>query len=453
MKNTLVIGIVSLIIISGLAILWAVEGAKPSVPAQEGSHVSSVSSGFGMKLLPTEISTTTVISTPSVPEVSTPATTTPPLATTTPAISILPAQQKTTTTVKTAEELRAVSFDQLLAMAGDTYASGELPLGDNKYVTSAPKKGYIYLCNAHSDNFGAQANGSWIHGSTWNILEKTAVEGSVSWPTATFAEKLMGSLRELSGNGLPVGHTTGNFPIASTDPAYQVDRNPNSIKTHTLSVNIAANPVYSDTPTCTGGGEVGVMLTGVPLFNGFDAGLRDAAAHEMQDSCSGHPQESGEYHYHSMSNCFKDKSITTILGYALDGFPITGPTVAKNKYLTTADLDVCHGITSNVMKDGKSVLTYHYVMTEDFPYSISCFRGKPVTVSPGSAAGGSKTTQGAASSGGGQTPPQEAISACTGKTTGASCSFTSQRGDSISGTCGTPPNSSLACMPAGGPPH
>jgi len=29
--------------------------------------------------------------------------------------------------------------------------------------------------------------------------------------------------------------------------------------------------------------------------------------------------------------------------------------------------------------NGKKVTTYHYVMTQDFPYSVSCFRAEPVT--------------------------------------------------------------------------
>ena len=68
-----------------------------------------------------------------------------------------------------------------------------------------------------------------------------------------------------------------------------------------------------------------------------------------------------------------------VLGYANDGFPITGPMVSDDKYLTTEDLDECHGITSEVTdENGESYVTYHYVMTYDFPYSIGCFRGNPV---------------------------------------------------------------------------
>lgn len=270
---------------------------------------------------------------------------------------------------------RVYTQAELLAMAGDIYADGSVPLGDYKYVTSGPKKGYIYLCNVHKDNPGSMVNGPWITGDTWNFLKKISVQGSVTWPSASFKNSISGSTRTLVTNGLPINHTTGTFPVASNDPAAAYDKNPNTIAAQSITQSLPANPVYLDTPNCMGG-EVGIMLTGVPLFNGFDAGLRDAAAHELQDSCDGHPQGSGEYHYHSLSACMKDAAITTVLGYAYDGFPITGPVVAPGKYLTTKDLDECHGLTSEITVDGVKKITYHYVMTYDFPYSASCFRGK-----------------------------------------------------------------------------
>jgi hypothetical protein len=208
------------------------------------------------------------------------------------------------------------------------------------------------------------------------------------------------------------------------------------------------------------GGEVGVMSDGVPLFNAFDAGLRDAPAHELQDSCDGHPQGSGEYHYHSLSNCFKDIMVTTVLGYALDGFPITGPEVAPGKFLTTDDLDVCHGITSDVQMNGKTVTTYHYVMTRDFPYSASCFRGKPVGLQVIAGTGGpqpqgqsqgqtNQNSQASAPQGGNAPmggPPQAAIDACSG-VAGGSCTFSDDRG-SHTGTCQTLPiGDQIACVP------
>ena len=64
--------------------------------------------------------------------------------------------------------------------------------------------------------------------------------------------------------------------------------------------------------------------------------------------------------------------------------------------------------------------------------------------------GGQPATGG--TSGAGGTPPQQAIDACVGLTQGAACTINTPNGI-LSGTCGTPPNSTqLACMPAGGPP-
>src|SRR5262249_12035325 len=151
------------------------------------------------------------------------------------------------------------------------------------------------------------------------------------------------------------------------DPAYPYDRNPNSIQENELTYALDATPEVAATPTCMGG-ESGVMNTGVALFNGFDAGNRDAGAWEVQDSCDGHPQIDGEYHYHTLSSCIDEVGVGTVIGWALDGFPITGPKVGDANLLTTADLDECHGITSTVEIDGAAVTTYHYVMTQDFPY-------------------------------------------------------------------------------------
>lgn len=270
---------------------------------------------------------------------------------------------------------------------GDKYADGVLPVGDNQYVTASAEKGKIYMCSANfvpANQAGAQTRGPWFIGTTsWNINKKYAVRGSVQWQQK-ITNTVSGSSRVITTNDLP-DHVTGTFPVASSDPAYQYDRNPNSIASQSLTYTLSANPTYGD-PHCMGG-EVGVMLTGVALFNGFDAGARDAGAWEIQDSCEGHPQGTGIYHYHTLSSCITDVSVDKVIGFALDGFPITGPKVGENNFLTTSDLDECHGIVSEINLDGKKVKSYHYVMTEDFPYSASCFRSTAVQ-SPAQHVGG-----------------------------------------------------------------
>ncbi len=344
--------------------------------------------------------------------------------------------------VKDVDSTIALSDLDLLALADDKYSLGNLPLGDDKYVTEGPKKGHVYLCNAHKGNPGSKVTGSWMHGDVWNIHEKMFVQGSVSWPNAQFSNTVSGENRTLSGNGLPISHNTGVFPVVAGDPAYMIDANPNAILSQTQSNVLPVNPEYSTTPYCMGG-EVGIMLSGVPLFNAFDAGLRDAAAHEIQDSCEGHPERNGQYHYHNTSSCLNDASVKTVIGYALDGFPITGSMVADKKYLTTEDLDVCHGITSDVLIDGKLKTTYHYVMTMDFPYSASCFRGKPVITAASVDGQSGMLEEGNAIP---PVPPPEAVAICSSKSIGSACSFNAPD-KIVSGICQTILGGTTACVP------
>jgi hypothetical protein len=125
-------------------------------------------------------------------------------------------------------------------------------------------------------------------------------------------------------------------------------------------------------------GMIGVALNGVAIFNALDAGGRDAVAHEVQDACSGHPQMSGEYHYHGPSACLPNESGNEVLiGYALDGFGIYSLYDANGRELTNADLDDCHGRVSEVEWDGKRAVMFHYVLTREYPYTVGCFRGTP----------------------------------------------------------------------------
>ncbi|GEM_PF-450587 len=265
---------------------------------------------------------------------------------------------------------------------GDKYKAGLLPVGDGRYMTSGAKKGYVYSCDQYAKTFqsggaGAQTRGPWFSGDNkqYDINKKLAVQGSVKW-TSNLTNKVDGTYRIITTNDLP-GHATGTFPVSSGDPAYKYDKNPNSIKSQSLTYRLNSAPKYQATPSCMGG-EVGVMLSGAVLFNAFDAGGRDAGAWEVQDDCDGHPEKNGEYHYHTFSSCIKQVGIDSVVGFALDGFPITGPQVGEGNILTTSDLDECHGIVSSITLDGKKVTQYHYVMTQDFPYSVSCFRGAAI---------------------------------------------------------------------------
>lgn len=276
----------------------------------------------------------------------------------------------------------AVTGIVAVAVAFGAVDPTKLPLGDGKYTTS-PRAGYVDSCQTSFNGQGAQFNGPWISGSAWDATAKISVAGAVHW-TSTFKERLSGGRRLITGNGLPTS-PTGVFPIASSDPAYAYDRNPNSIAAYALKLSLPAAPKLAAGPSCVGG-TVGISTLGAPVYSSFDALGRDAGAHEVQDACGGHPQISGQYHFHGLSPCWQDSALskkTHLVGWALDGFGIYVEYGRDGKMLSSAGLDACHGRTSVVSWDGKQVRMYHYVATQDFPYLVACYRGTPITSATG----------------------------------------------------------------------
>lgn len=272
------------------------------------------------------------------------------------------------------------------ATSTGTLDCAALPLGDQKYKTSGPSMGYVYECNTPNGS-PVVTSAPWLNttNETWDSTQKVAVTGSISFG-GSFKETSNGTTRTISGNAEPISPVTaGTFPITAADSdAYQYDRNPNSIDAHTYSFSVPANPTAAASPSCTSGGPVGVAMDGAMIYNAFDAAGNDAVAREIQDSCHGHPDGSDVYHYHGwLQVCVTDAGSATqnssLLGYAADGYGIYGPWY-DGKILTSSDLDECHGTTSTVVWDGKSVSMYHYVSTYDFPYTVACYHGTPVNI-------------------------------------------------------------------------
>ncbi len=267
--------------------------------------------------------------------------------------------------------------------AGDLLTS--LPVGE---TVTAPTVGGLWTCRTDYDASapGGTSSAPWFNGDgTWDATTKYTVDGDVAWPNASFQIIKQGDVRRFITNDLPTIHNTGVFPIAASDDAAQVDRNPSSITEQDYTIELDATPEVNAEPSCTGG-EVGFLKSGVVLFNAVDAGGRDAVAYEVQDSCDGHPNDHG-YHYHAASQCVLAEldggtGQSKLIGYAFDGFGIYGPRDADGNELTTEDLDECHGITSKVKFNGKKQRIYHYVATVDYPYTVGCFRGTNAVSGP-----------------------------------------------------------------------
>jgi YHYH protein len=280
----------------------------------------------------------------------------------------------------------------LIALAGvASTAAAVLPLGDG-HVGTQPAAGSVDACSLPSlpggggpPGGGAVSSVPWISGATWNSTTKPSVQGSVRWPAASYSATARGTSLVIRTNDLPVGATTGTFPIGASDPASRYDRNPNTIRAVPTVFTLPLNPRVAAQPTCLPFGPIGVTTNGVYLFDALDAQKRDAVAHEVQDACGGHPGPNGAYHYHAISPCLatQARSSSTLVGYALDGFGIYVERDAHGSLLTNSALDACHGRVSTVAWNGKQTRIYHYVATAEYPYTLGCFRGSLGSISGG----------------------------------------------------------------------
>ncbi|HWD52600.1 MAG TPA: YHYH protein [Acidimicrobiales bacterium] len=282
----------------------------------------------------------------------------------------------------TTTQAGATGFAATVTSPGEVNPAA-IPLGDG-YLSTSAKVGSVDSCQTAFPSIGgAQAVGPWINttAKTWDSLTKIRVQGAVSWPSASYSVTVSGASRIIRTNDLPTGHDTGTFPVASGDPASAYDRNPNSITAQSITWTLPLDPTAAATPSCTPGGPIGVLNDGVLVFNALDGEGRDAGAHEILDSCDEHPQMNNELHHHFVPSCILDKSTgsSTLVGYALDGYGIYVERDSSGQLLTNTDLDACHGRASEVLWNGKEQTVYHYDATLDYPYTVGCFHGTPIS--------------------------------------------------------------------------
>ncbi|BCX49796.1 hypothetical protein HAHE_37040 [Haloferula helveola] len=235
--------------------------------------------------------------------------------------------------------------------------------------------------------------------------------------------RVAGKRRIIQSNGIP-DHDTGQFPSRN---------NPNSITEQSYSFEIPVKPEVSSRGTAVGHNLFGVALNGVvfdpataeyyrndrssdwnyeALGGAVDLGLDDHHAHV---------QPTGAYHYHGLpSGLFErlsgGKQQMTLVGWAADGFPIYGlygykdPKDAKSGVVKvrssyrlkqgtrqgsaaprgkhdgtyTSDYEYVDGLGDLDECNGRFGVTpefpegsYHYILSEDYPFIPRLFRGEP----------------------------------------------------------------------------
>jgi len=206
---------------------------------------------------------------------------------------------------------------------------------------------------------------------------------------------------------------------------------PNDVSAQNNSFTISANPTHAASTTA-----VSLQVDNAILLNGVKVDLLAAACFGVGDGKVGcndinqpwrydpmfaandfrvdthnaHSQPDGSYHYHGKPNALyeddNNSSVSPLVGFAADGYPIFGPYFDDNGSIRKAvssfqvitgsrpsatgspggdydgtyrddyqyvenygDLDECNGMTVNGV--------YGYFITDGYPYILSCFKGTP----------------------------------------------------------------------------
>ncbi len=169
----------------------------------------------------------------------------------------------------------------------------------------------------------------------------------------------------VESDGIP-NHKTATYPNAN---------NPNSILKQNYKFKIPLKPRIAERPAPLPMGPIGVAINGIPFYNPYNREGHNAVEGpfaEVFDSCCGHPDPRGRYHYHTYPVCVKSPfrdvagQHSPLIGYAFDGYAVYGPNDTDGK--PPANLDDCNGHEDRERG-------YHYHVTAKFPYILGAYRG------------------------------------------------------------------------------
>ena len=180
----------------------------------------------------------------------------------------------------------------------------------------------------------------------------------------------------LRSSGLP-DHKSPYWGVGNAlyePPAAGMVLAPNTIATQNFVLRVPISPAAA-TPSDTPLGPMGMAVNGVAIFNQYAAGRSPLGAEILTfDRYDGHPQQTGQYHYHIEPLWLTgNNGPASLIGVLLDGFPVYGPRDADGS--TPAGLDSCNGHTGATADFPAGI--YHYHVTPDPPYISGCFKGAP----------------------------------------------------------------------------
>jgi YHYH protein len=187
-----------------------------------------------------------------------------------------------------------------------------------------------------------------------------------------------GTYTTIKTNGIP-DHKSAYYPTnnalyeaysGTTFAGNTFVKNPNNIVSQTFTFKIPYNPSVANNHIATPLGPIGVALNGVPFFNQYAGPNNQALTTEIAsfDKYYGHPQQTGQYHYHVEPLYLTTVKFTKsgLMGFLLDGFPVYGPKEENGTTVSSNGLDAYHGHTHSTVDFPNGI--YHYHFTDDAPY-------------------------------------------------------------------------------------
>jgi hypothetical protein len=227
---------------------------------------------------------------------------------------------------------------------------------------------------------------------------------TVTFPSSCTMTYTTTGLPDYTPNAYYLGPPTTQYPtvVAETPISHLqlavIPWSPSAITGTTVTLNTC--PTKAATATTTNMGAIGYMISGVDMFNAYEAtgtpALSDNVSYTFADSsgaqvtayfldqCNGHttPLNAGyTFHYHGNPDCVTSQVDTAsgpshIIGIALDGYPIYGGRDINGDVIPVSDLDTCNGITSATPEFPNGA--YHYVLpigVTGAQSSIGCYSG------------------------------------------------------------------------------
>jgi len=269
----------------------------------------------------------------------------------------------------------------------------------------------VSACSSSSDTSkvknAAKTTKTTVAEVTTTTSEVTTTTAATSSTTSVFCGADNGEFPDLSqfagaGTGydkpkVVINCATDTLTVTSNGiTSYPfVAKTPAGLKSQNFSWTITTKPKIAAQQTAikTTMGTLAFTVTGIPVYGPMEGpvpaqeAFGDPVFNNLLDTCGGHTGYNADYHYHTIFSVADCSLQETIVGYALDGFPIySNPQYKwKSGYEKTGNpktnswdaytykagastLDECNG---QKQSDG----SYRYYVTQAFPYVIGCYAG------------------------------------------------------------------------------